>query len=470
MTAPRPPGPRGAALLRTALGRRSNPIRLVQELFATYGDIVYIRLGSMRQFLVSDPEAARHVLVTNHQNYTKGPGYEHLARLLGHGLITSEGERWRTHRRIVQPILRRERLAVFVRVMAEAAEEEASALEGMARANASVDALVRMKDLTMRIVARALLGEDVRGREADVHRALDIVFDHVERLSTSKSRYVMLIPGARRLATLARVAEAFPSAQRKRFGEALTSLDAVIYEAIARRRVNGPSDAQDDDLIGLLLAATAEDGAVLSDEDVRDEVMTMFVAGHETVATSLTWCLYLLAQHPVYQGRIVSEGQGVLGARAPTLDDLSGLETAGQVFQEALRLYPSVWRLSRFAVGPDRIAGFQIPAGAIVTICPYLLHRHPALWSEPERFDPERFVAEDAPAPVHGVYLPFGAGQRKCPGGAFAMAEAKIILTAVCRRVRWEPVLDAEPRFERRIALHPRGGMPLRLASLQPQL
>lgn len=415
---------------------------------------------------MSDPDAVWHVLVENAANYTKGPGYELLSRFLGRGLVTSEGDHWRTHRKLVQPVLRKERLAVFARVMAETAADEAEELAGAALENGTVDMYQRMSELTLRNITRTVLGSDLELSEGDIHGAAEVVFDHVERLSVSRLRYLELLPGGNRLRWILRVASSLPTPARKRFDDAITVLNDVIYDVVARRRSEGAGEDGARDLVSVLLRASRSGGSggpTLSDEDLRDEVMTMFVAGHETVATTLAWTFYLLALHPEHHDRIREEAERVCGNRAPNFDDLPRLSTAAEVFKEALRLYPAVWRFSRWATGPDRIGSYDVPAGSVVTVSPFLLHRDARHWPEPDVFDPSRFAADRADAPPRGVYLPFGAGQRMCPGGSFALAEAQLILSTLCQRVRFEVAPGFRPALEPRIALRPRGGMPLRL-------
>lgn len=459
------PGPRPVDLWRILRERRRDPLSLHQHLRDTYGGIVHVRLGGLSQFLVSDPDAVRHILVDNAQNYTKGPGYALLATLMGRGLVTSEGEHWRAHRRVVQPALHRDRLAAFVPVMFAAAAEEAGALEAVAERRDTVDMYERMAVLGLRIVSRTVLGADVRDREVEVHRAVEVVFDQLKRLSTSNWRLLEFLPGGSRLRWIVPLATSFPTPAKRRLDEAIGVLDEVIYGLIARRRAESSRGDRPRDLIGLLLRASEEEGAGFSDEDVRDEAMTMFIAGHETVAATLTWTLYLLARHRGYQERIAAEAEEVLGAdlaSVPSLEDLPRLEEAHRVFLEALRLYPPVWRFSRWADGPDRIGGYDVPAGSVLNVSPYLLHRDPAHWTDPDRFDPGRFEPTRSQARSRGVYIPFGAGRRMCPGGSFATAEVQIVLATLLRRVAFEAT-GVEPRFDPRITLRPRGGMPLRV-------
>jgi cytochrome P450 len=455
------PGPRGAELLRTILTRRRDPVRLEEALRDRYGDCVRVRVGDTSHFLVSGVPYVKHVLVDNHRNYTKGPAYELMASILGRGLITSEGEHWRRHRRIVQPSLQADRMRALTVVMANAAAEEARDLQRLADRGGTVDVFGRMMDLALRIVSRTLLGSELEGREAEVHDAVTDVLDHLERLSVSGARFLELVPGRSRLRGLQKRLATLPTRHRRRFRAAIAALDGVIYEVIDRRRRARSQDGRADDLISLLLAARDGEQDAMSDEEIRDEVMTMFLAGHETTATALTWCLYLLAAHRPHCEAVAREADAVLGAGDPDADDLPRLTLTERVFQESMRLYPPVWRFSRFAVAPDRLGEYDIPAGSVVVVSPYLVHRDPASWPDPTRFDPERFAPERSRDRSRMAFIPFGAGQRMCLGAAFATVEAQIILSVLSRAVTFESLPGHVAELEPRITLRPRGGMPL---------
>ncbi|GAC1479153.1 MAG: cytochrome P450 [Gemmatimonadaceae bacterium] len=464
-----PPGPRGLDVVRAALGRRRDPVALLMELKARHGDIVHVPVGDTHQFIVSDLAHVKHVFVDNHRNYTKGPGYEFIAGFLGRGLITSEGETWRRHRRAVQPVLERERLHGYMGVMIDAAGREAQSLAAAAAAGVGgrVDMYDAMMGLSLRIVSRSLLGADLGGREGELHAAVTVLLDHVEHLSASPLRALELLPGGSRLRGLRRLAASWPTARNQRARSALATLDALIHDIIQRRRREPSTGRGQADLVSLLLAEAPSAGEpALTDDEIRDEVMTLFLAGHETTATALTWCLHLLALHPEWRVRIADESAAVIGERAPSLDDMARLVAARQLFEEAMRLYPPVWRISRFAREKDRLGEYVVPAGSVVVVSPYLIHHDPAHWPDPERFDPTRFAGDAARGRSRLAFIPFGAGQRMCIGVAFATIQAQIILSAVCRAVR----LDVEPgrpvSFEPRVTLRPRGGMPMRVTPL----
>ena len=464
----RPPGPRGLEWLRTILGRRRDPVQLLMDLRARYGSVVHIKVGDTSQFIISSPDDVKHVLVDNHRNYTKGPGYELLAGILGRGLVTSEGDHWRRHRRLVQPVLQRERLRAFVGVMAEATNDEVVRLRNIASQAGTVDAYRAMMDLALRIISRTMLGAEAAGSEATVHHAMTVVLDHIERISVSPLRVLELLPGGSRTRGLRKRLATLPTAKHREFKRAVADLDRIIYQVIDARRRDARGDGERD-LVSLLLAAPVDDEP-LSDVEIRDEVMTMFLAGHETTATALAWCLHLLALHPRYRDAIENEAEDVLGQRDPTLDDLSRLTMTHRIVEEAMRLYPPVWRLSRFAIGADTIAGYEVEPGSVVVISPYLMHHDPSLWPDPQRFDPERFAPEQSAARHRLAFMPFGTGQRMCIGSSFAIAEMQVILSVMCRALIFAPVGKGTPSFEARVTLRPSGGMPLRVVAVTPTL
>ena len=462
---PRAPGPRGLSVLGVIRRRSRDPFQVMVELAAEYGPVVEIRVGGTSHFLVSSPEAARHVLVEHQQNYPKGPGYAIWGRLLGQGLVTSDGDHWRSHRRLVQPSLHRDRMARFVEIMAGVAEEEAADLE--TSVGTEVDLYGSTTRMALCIAARAFLGSDLRQREDELCAALVAVFDHLQALSESPIRALGMIPGVRALAPLAGGLRTRFDPGERRFEAALETLEAGIGEVVARRREELRRGRPGDDLVGRLLEAAAEDPDVeLTDRDIRDEVMTMFVAGHETTAAGLAWCLRLLADHPDVQREVVEEARDALGAKSVALADLDRLPLARRVFQESLRLFPPVWRVSRRAARDDRLGGFPVPAGSVVIVSPWLIHRDPELWPDPDRFRPERFEDDSWP---RDAWLPFGVGRRMCPGGAFATGEAQVLLATILRRVALRPPASgAMPAFEPRLTLRPKGGVPLRIEAPAP--
>jgi cytochrome P450 len=440
-------------------------VALVAGLRERYGDFVHIRLGAMRLFIVGDLDVVKHVLVDNHRNYSKGPAYELLAKALGEGLVTSDGELWRRHRQIIQPTMHRDHMRDFVGAMTRTTEEDVRRLEPIAASGGEVDVSAMTMELAIRIVARALLGADIAGREAVINRAMSVVFDHVERLSMGGLRVLEMLPGGRLLASLRRRLPGPPTRRHRAFVRAVASIDRVIHDVIEERRRQGPPpDA--DDLVATLLRARDADGRALGAGEIRDEIITMFIAGHETTATALAWCLHLLATHPAEQRAVAEESAAVLGDRVPEAADLTRLTRARLAFTEAMRLFPPVWRISRVARSADRIGRWDIPAGSIIVIYPYLVHRNPSLWDSPGRFDPARFSPERSAGRDRLAYIPFGVGQRMCIGAAFATAEAQVVLSMLTRAMHFAPA-GPEPVLAPRIALRPRDGIRVRVRPSQ---
>lgn len=457
-------------MLAAVLGRKRDPVRLMTQLHAQFGDTVRIPVGDTSQFLLGNLDGVKHVLVDHHRNYSKGPAYELLASILGNGLITSEGEHWKKQRTLIQPVFQKTRLRIFSEIMPDIVLEEVRALEALADSGASVDVFSRMMDLALKIVARTVLGTDVQAQQSKIHDAFTVVLHHIEKLSTSKLRFLELLPGGSRLRGLRKWLSGFPSGERKQFLSAIAALDGVINGMISRKRAEIGSadparsalDSPAPDLVTMLLQARDESGQLaMSDTEIRDEVMTFFLAGHETTATALTWTFYLLAKHPEYQAKIRAQVASVLQERAPTLEDLPSLGMCQWVFEEAMRLYPPVWRLSRVARGKDEIQGYAVPPGSVIVVTPYLIHRDPRYWDNPETFEPERFCPERSAARQRLAYLPFGAGPRACVGAMFAMTEAQMILAVICRRIFFELIPDHQLVLEPRVLLRPQGGMPM---------
>lgn len=458
------PGPRGYEVLAVVLGRKRDPLRLIAELHGKFGDTVRIPVGDTPQFLVGNLDGIKHVLIDHQRNYSKGPAYELLASILGNGLITNEGEHWKKQRKLMQPCFQKERLRIFSTIIADLALEEVRALEALADSGGRVDLLSRMMNLALSIVSHTVLGTDVRGQEQEIRDSLSAILHHIERLSTSKLRYLELLPGGSRFRGLRRWLSRLPTNEHKQFLSAIAALDSLIDGVIAQRRTEIRSAAvaasTAADLVTLLLQAQDESGRpAMSDAEIRDEVMTLFLAGHETMATALTWSFYLLAKHPEYHGKIRREVASVLQDRAPTLESLASLEMCQWVFEEAMRLYPPVWRLSRFAREQDEIQGYTVPRGSVIVVTPYLIHRDPRYWEHPETFEPERFSPQRSSTRPRLAYMPFGAGPRACVGATFAMAEAQMILAVLCRRIFFDLAPDHRLVLEPRVTLRPQGGM-----------
>ena len=430
------PGPRGHPLLGSLPRARRDPIALFMDSFRDYGEVVRFRLGPVVAHLISSPAGVNHVLAENNKNYGKQTrGYRNLRYILGNGLLTSEGDAWKRQRRIAQPAFHRQRIAGFAQTMVRAAEDAASDLES--RRGREIDMHQEMMRLTLRVVGETLLAYDPTDAADEVGAALTYLLAIANERS---SRIVELPP-------------ILPTRENLKFRRALATLDAVVLRMIAERRKN-PGDRGD--LLSMLIESRdAESGEAMDDRQLRDEAMTIFLAGHETTANALTFTWLLLSRYPQAFRELRAELQRVLGGRSPNIDDLPALTLTRKILQESMRLYPPAWIIARSVIGPDEIAGYEIPARSILFISPYVVHRHPGLWEDPEGFDPQRFASE----PPRGAYLPFGGGPRMCIGNAFATMEAELVLATLAQRLRFALVPGVGVELEPSITLRPRNGV-----------
>ncbi|MEM7154548.1 MAG: cytochrome P450 [Myxococcota bacterium] len=437
-----PPGPPGVPLLAIIRLLR-NPLQTLTATREQYGDVTCFRVGKIRFVSVADPELAHHVLVRNHRNYIKSASYQGLQLVLGQGLVTSEGSHWRRQRKLAQPAFHRQRLAKLAETMAECVHERLEQWD--ARQSPEVDLHEEMMQLTLRIVGRTLFGTDLGSDLGDLGPVITTCLHKANDYAESIVKVPLWVPTPSNL----------------RFNRAKKRLDDIVHEIIEQRRTSGE---ERDDVLGMLMGATDDSGTErMSDQQLRDEVMTLFMAGHETIATAMSWTWMLLHEHPEIAREVRAEAQSVLGGWAPGFDDLPKLTYTGRVVDEVMRLYPPAWIVEREAVADDQLGPWSIPAGTTVAVSPWLMHRHPDLWERPEHFDPDRFTAERAADRPKHAYLPFGAGPRICIGNHFALMEAKIILATMIQRYDIELVDPDAIVLDPRVTLRPRNGMPARI-------
>jgi len=438
----RPPGPRGLPVLGSLLDVRRDPAGVFMRAAERYGEVVYLKIGPRRGYLITNPADIRHVLQDNARNYHKSPLYQKLRMFLGNGLLTSEDEFWLRQRRIAQPAFHRQRVAGLAGVMSSAAREAAAGWEALASSGRVVDVDEEMMRLTRTVVLRALLGGDLGPYTNRIDAAWTIINEYIGESFWSLG-----------------LADWMPTPKRRRFDEARQVLRGAVDYVIGERRRH-PSDHAD--LLSMLLAARDEDsGEGMTDEQLRVEVTTFLLAGQETTSLALTWIWYLLSQHPHPQRRLEEEIDAVLCGRPPEYTDLANLPYTRMVIDEAMRLYPPAWGFSRQALADDQLGGFELPRGWMAFVIPWVLHRLPALWEEPESFEPERFSpARSADRPKF-AYLPFGAGPRQCIGNQFALIEAHLTVATLAQRyrLRLAPAARVEPWPL--ITLRPRFGMPM---------
>jgi cytochrome P450 len=436
--APRLPG---LPVVGNLFDLRRNPIDLFTEV-AALGEVAALRFAHIDYFLVNSAEAVHHVLVDNNRNYPKSPNYKGLKLVLGEGLVTSEGEFWRRQRRLSQPAFHRDRVASFVAAMVD--ETDRMLIGWSSRVGEVLDVHAEMMNLTLRIVARTLFSTAV-GPEADaIREALGVAIHHANDYAEAVIKPPQWLPLPKNF----------------RFRRSMKTLDSLVFRIIDARRRGESAGAAD--LLALLMAAT-EDGRGMSDPQLRDEVMTLVMAGHETTANALAWTFYLLSKDPEVERRLFREVTSAIGERAPDAPDAPRLRYAKMVVEESMRLFPPVWAIERQALEEDVVGGFRVPKRALVAISPFFLHRHRAYWENPEGFDPDRFSPEATEKRPKFAYLPFGGGPRQCIGMGFATIEAQMILARIAQRFRLELVPGHRVELDPVVTLRPRRGLPMRL-------
>lgn len=433
-----PPGPPSKFWGLSFLSFRKNPIGFLSDAAQRYGDLVGFRFGPQWAVLINDPDLIKDVLVTHGQVFGKGRGLQRAKRLLGEGLLTSEGSFHRRQRRLAQPAFHRQRVQGYGTVMTHYAGQ----LRESWRAGSTLDIDQEMMRLTLAIVAKTLFDADVTREAGAIGQALT---------TTMESWRQLMLPFSELL-------EKLPLPSMRRFREARARLDATIYRIIAERRAD-PTDRGD--LLSMLMAAqdSEGDGGSMSDLQLRDELMTLFLAGHETTANALTWTWYLLSQHPEVEGRLHDELHRVLSGRLPQADDLPQLVYTEKVVAESMRLYPPAWIIGRRTLGEYEISSYRLPANTLILMSPFIMHRDERYYPEPLRFDPERWTPEAKAARPKFSYFPFGGGSRQCIGEAFAWMEGVLLVATLAQRWRLR-LLPGHPVATRPlVTLRPKFGM-----------
>jgi cytochrome P450 len=441
----RPPGPR-IGRLEAVRAFRTDVLRLFERA-ASHGDVAFFRAGPFGVYALSHPDLVRDVLVVRHRDVMKGRGLQALKVLLGEGLLTSEGDVHRRQRRTIQPIFRHERIRGYGEVMVEQAERLTAGWED----GATVDVHEEMYRLTLAIVGRTLFDRDIEAEDArEVSEALNTGLELFDRLMS---------PFAPLLSRL-------PLPNTVRLNRARDRLDRMIYRMIEERGRAGTGD----DLLSLLLRARDEegDGARMSDRQVRDEAMTIFLAGHETTSVALTWTWYMLSQHPEAEAALRAELDDVLGDRPPTVDDLHRLTYAECVLTESMRLYPPAYVLGRTALMDLDLGGYRVPKGATMLASQWVIHRDPRWFDDPLAFRPDRWTPELRASLPRYAYFPFGAGPRICIGEPFAWMEGVLLLAAIAHRWRMRLVSGHPVTPRPKVTLRPAHGMRMTLRRAIP--
>ena len=427
-----PPGPRERLPGAYTVSFWRDPIGSLLTLSRDYGDVVHWKFAGTDTYLLKDPEHIRRVLVADHRAFMKGRALQVARRVLGNGLLTSEGDFHDRQRRLLQPLFLPERVAAYGPAIVEAAERTSYRWQD----GDTVDVQREMARLTLTIIGETIFAADLTGEVDELADALTVSLDTLN---------LFMLPYTGAL-------ERLPLPPMRRFRHAQARLDRTVARLLDRR-----ASETGDDLPALLAAAAKQHG--WRSTEMRDEAITILLAGHETTATALTWTWYLLARHPEVEARLHRELDRELGGRAPGAHDLPRLVYAEMVMSEALRLYPPAWLVGRRALVDYELGGYPIRAGSIVIVSPYVTHHDPRFYPDPFGFDPERWTAEERRRRPRYSYFPFGGGPRVCIGETFAWTEALLVLATLAQRWTMRPLADYEADVEPRVTLRPKGGM-----------
>lgn len=415
-------------------------IAATQGLIDEYGDMAQLNTPFLRFFVAHSPDAIQECLVAKHRSFKKDRYYDFLRLILGNGLLTSEDDFHLKQRRMIQPAFHKERINGYAEAMVRYSEAtRAGWKDGQA-----VNMASEMMALALAIVGKTLFGSEVGSEAAMVAEALDHMMPLDNRVVGPMGSLIIRLP--------------LPS--HRCFFKSLAGIDALLYRIIAEHRAKGDTG----DLMSMLLAAQDEDdGHRMNDQQVRDEAITLFLAGHETTAIAMTWMWYLLSQHPEIEARLHEELDRVLAGRAPAPEDYARLDYTRRVFQESMRLFPPAYMIGREALEDTSLDGYRIPKGAIVLMSPYLTQRDARNFPGPERFDPDRWLPENSAGRHKFAYFPFGGGRRLCIGEPFAWMEGVLVMATLCQQ--WRATLDPTHKigFDLYVTLRPKGGMPMTL-------
>ena len=437
-----PPGPTPRFLLWDLGELQSNGLPYLVELRRRYGDIVRYHISRWPVYLVSHPDDIQYVLKDNMRNFGKDSFiYREMGVVLGNGLLTSEGDFWHRQRRLAAPAFHQKRIEGLGDMMTSSTIDMLQTWDGYAARKQVVDIGDEMSKLALRIVGQTLFRIDLTNETSEIGLAVTAALERMTRGFT------------RPLALPLRV----PTPGNLRFRKVLQTLDRVVFDIIAERR-RVPEDRGD--LLSMFMLTEDEDtGERMNDQQLHDEVLTMLMAGHETVANVLTWTWYLLSQHPDVEARLAAELREVVGGRTPAMPDLPRLTYTEMVLQESMRIYPPAYSFHRNAIAEDEICGFPVASGQVVAISPYVVHRHPEFWPDAERFDPERFTPDRVAERPRFAYIPFAAGPRLCIGNRFALTEMQLILATVAQRYRLRPVAGQTVIPQAQVTLRPKHGI-----------
>jgi cytochrome P450 len=451
----RPPGPKPKFLIGNIPLASPDPLSIFTGWAREFGDIFYYRAAWLHIYFLNQPELIEQVLIGNYRNFLKDRVVRRSRWFFGEGLLTNEGDSWLRQRRLSQPAFHRERVTSYATLMTGYAEQMLATW----RAGESRDVHQEMMRLTLQIVVRALFNVEVQQAD-EISSAMNFVMRNTTGIR-------LLFPP---------VARYLPTPQMIGFRRAVKRLDETVYSIITRHRARQEGSG---DLLSMLMAARDEDGSRMSDKQLRDEVLTFLLAGHETTALALTWTWHLLAQYPEVEQKLHDELDHVLGGQFPKFSDLPALPFTERVIKESMRLYPPAWSLARTVISDFELHGYRIPAGANVVMSQWIVHRNPSYFPDPEKFDPDRWLSDRSQKLPRFAYFPFGGGPRRCIGSSFAMMEATLLLASIAQRFRLRalpqppvvpiPSFTLRPKFGMHMTLESRSAASSRSAANQPQ-
>lgn len=408
--------PHGLEMLRTVVGYYQNPLQTLAGVAAKYGPVVEFRLAGYAVYQIDHPDHIKHVLQDNNRNYKISGSFDETKPVVGRGLATNNGDEWLWARRLMQPLFNRGKVADYAPALVASTQSMLDRLAG--RTAAPLAIYPELLNLNHHILGRLVFGIDLSDAHLPILKALNLVREYTNR----------------RISALVTLPTKWPTPRNRDFWAAVQLLDTFVYARIRETRATG-GDGQS--VLALLLQVRDEKtGEGMTDQQVRDELMTLFFAAYEDPANALTWALWLLARHPEVEGQLRQEVETTLAGRLPTYDD--ALTYTNAIVEETLRLYPPTWSLLRDAIGEDHLGSHAIVPGSSVLVNIYLAHRHPDFWDDPEQFKPERFLPEQSAGRPRFAYLPFGGGPRQCIAAALAMMEMKLILAMLVQRFRVE--------------------------------
>ncbi|MFZ4714634.1 MAG: cytochrome P450 [Bacteriovoracaceae bacterium] len=460
-----PPGPRGfLQIYRLIQGRKKDVLGLTRTLFKTYGDFLYFKIGQSKVAVVNDPEIAQLIMQTNAKSFSKGIGYNRFKFLLGDGLLTSEGSQWRRQRLLCAPAFTRASIEKNFPEILELVEEMKNEWKEKIKQNGpiEIDLASEMNTLALSLISQIMFGSNRKKEAEQIKNSLQKAMKFLDISGKVWVRLLLTNITFNGKPLLVHWEKRFPSKTTRNFMQAVQELNQVVESLIEERQKSETTDQSNDDLLGRLMAATDEEGK-MNKTQLKDEVMTILLAGHETTALALAWTWSLLGTHPEAKNKIDAELASVI-SQGETLQfsQLDQLKYTKKVFEESMRLHPPFWRVSRRSLEEVKLGNYTLPKHTDIVISTYTLHRHEKYWENPDSFNPERMNEEEKKKRHAFTYIPFGAGPRVCLGELFAYTEALTALAMISRDFDFTPLKESiEPELS--ITMKPKGGYPVRL-------